>query len=223
MAAYPEALRSKVRVLPHAYDPALYPRPGGGRRNGQILIRYLGAFYGKRTPAPLTSALEQLGTTDPELLRRTRVEVVGRIEQEMLDRAQAALPPGSFEVLPHVDYVRSLELMAESDGLVVVDAPMERSPFLPSKLVDYIGSGRPIAALTPPGPAADVTRRLGGPVAEPSDPEASMRALRELLELAERSETGPFGDPSVREEYSLETTSSEMARILDELIRDTSR
>ncbi len=179
MEAYPQSWREKVRVIPHPYEPALYPlRREPGRENGRLVVRFLGA---------------------------------------------QRLPAGTLEVRPPVDYARSLELMVEADGLVVVDAPAAKSPFLPSKLVDYVGSGRPIAALTPDGPAAELTRRLGGPVADPSDPAACAEALKRLLLLAEAESGRAFGSAAVRSEYSAETVGAETARVVEELIRDAGR
>jgi glycosyltransferase involved in cell wall biosynthesis len=225
LAAYPDSWRSKVHVIPHAFEPRLYPERRDPRRgDGRLLLRFLGAFYGRRTPGPLVAALDRLATTDPDLLGRVRVEIVGRVEPGMLEAAGAQrLPTGTLEVRPHVDYARSLELMVEADGLLVVDAPAEKSAFLPSKLVDYVGSGRPIAALTPDGPAAELTRRLGGPVADPSDPKAGAEALRQLLLLADRANSSPFGSAAVRKEYSAESGGAKMAQIVEELIREAGR
>ena len=39
--------------------------------------------------------------------------------------------------------------MKNSDLLIIIDADLTESPFLPSKAVDYAGSGTPILAITP--------------------------------------------------------------------------
>jgi glycosyltransferase involved in cell wall biosynthesis len=105
-----------------------------------------------------------------------RVELVGSREHPV------AVPDGLPVTLRDpVDYTESLALMRASDALLVVDAPAERSVFLPSKLVDYLGAGRPIVALTPPGAAADLVDRAGGWVADPADPVAGADALAAAL------------------------------------------
>jgi glycosyltransferase involved in cell wall biosynthesis len=215
LTGHPDEWRSKARVLPHAYEPSLYPPADPASADGRVLLRYLGAFYGPRSPRPLAAALARL---DSELLSRLRVEIVGRVEDGMMDAPEiVALPDGVLTVRPPVDYVASLGLMREADGLLVVDAPAESSPFLPSKLVDYVGAGRPIAALTPPGAAADLVARLGGPVADPSDADAGAAALRRLVEHAGAAGAEPFGDPAVRAEYEAERVRAQMADVVREV------
>jgi glycosyltransferase involved in cell wall biosynthesis len=223
MTPYPDRWREKARVLPHAYDTALFPPEVDRPPRERLVFRYMGAFYGRRSPRPLVRALSHLASAEPELVRRLSVQIVGRVESGLLRPSETAvLPPGTLDVLPPVDYVRSLELMADADGLLVVDAPATTSPFLPSKLVDYVGAGRPIGALTPPGPAATLTRRLGGPVADPEDVHACAEALQSLAALAEGASTSaPFGPPEVRREYAVATVGAQMADVVRELVSPT--
>ena len=102
-------------------------------------------------------------------------------------------------------------MMESADLLLIVDAPGEISVFLPSKLVDYIGAGRPICALTPPGAAARVTREAGGWVADPADAEAGATALLAALEYAATG--GEIRNPG-RDLYSVRTTGGSLAAIL---------
>ena len=39
-------------------------------------------------------------------------------------------------------------MISNADYLLVIDAPLESSPFFPSKLADYIGAQKPIIGLT---------------------------------------------------------------------------
>ena len=61
------------------------------------------------------------------------------------------LPKGLIETVAIISYKDSLNEMARSDLLLILDAPFNSSVFFPSKLVDYIGSGKPIFAITPSG------------------------------------------------------------------------
>lgn len=216
LGAYPRKWRDKARVLPHAYEPRLYPpAPPHGETDGRILLRYVGAFYGPRSPRPLAAGLARL---ESAVLRRLRIEIVGRVEDGMLETPEVRqLPEGVLTVRPPVDYIASLGMMREADGLLVVDAPADSSPFLPSKLVDYVGAGRPVAALTPEGAAAALVRRLGGPVADPADAAACAQALTDLVARIDSGGPGAFGCPHVRREYEADAVRAQMAAVIRDL------
>jgi hypothetical protein len=87
-------------------------------------------------------------------------------------------------IRPVVPYRRSLQLMTDYDALLLVDAPLIRareSVFLPSKLVDYLGSGTPIIALTPlRGSSARVVTTTGGLVCDVADDAEIERLFRPM-------------------------------------------
>ncbi len=220
MGNHPAAFAAKAGVLPHAYDPDLFP-PGAGKGEGsdrRLVIRHVGAFYRQRTPDAFLEALLLLARQRPRVIERVRVEFVGRMHSRLdLDAVRAALPPGSLTIRSRVDYAVSLRLMRQADLLLLIDAPFARNVFLPSKLIDYLGAGRPILALTPPGATAGFVGRLGGVVVDPSSPARIAAALEEALALARRQPAVPFGDPAVRQEYRAEEVAARFDRLLAEL------
>lgn len=171
----------KMHVLPHSFEPSLYPdrEPAS---EGQIVARYLGNFYGRRTPFPLLRAVKRMQQADPNLHHRLRIEFIGAMpgwlaHHPLIRRAPAEI----VRFLPPVDYQTSLKRMVDSNLLLVIDAPAQASPFLPSKLIDYLGAARPILGITPPGPCADLLELVGDPVADPSDPQAIANALAGII------------------------------------------
>lgn len=221
---YADELRARARVLPQCFDPELYPANESEDLDGEFVVRYIGNFYGTRSPEPLCRALASVQAARPGALSRVRFEIVGGSDPQLVARSGCEnLPEGLLVFRPTVSYSESLRLMAESDGLLVIDAPAEVSVFLPSKLIDYVGAARPILGLTPPGAACDLIERLGGPTAHPSDVEAMGRAVESFLEtLRMRREAGArdaWGAPEVRREYE----ASHVARSFDRMLRETVR
>ncbi len=211
------AYRGKAVEFPHAFEPTLYPSEQS-RHDGPLMLRSLGAFYGARSPEPLFHALAILRERQPALFDRIRVELIGPIAAEFhASRALRDLPQEVVRLLPPVDYKTSLALMRSSDLLLNIDAPFAQSVFLPSKLVDYIGAGRPIFGISPPGTAARVIRDLGGWVTSPGDPQAIAAALASALNFAETNRNSPWGDPTIRQSYA----ASAIAEQFDCLIRNT--
>ncbi len=107
---------------------------------------------------------------------------------------------------------------------MVIDAPVpanQKSVFLPSKLVEYVGADRPIIGLTPPGSAAYLISRLGGWVADPGSADDVTEGLRQFLRfVSERRDDGAagWGREEVRREFLAETVAAKFQEVLAELI-----
>ena len=221
MAKYPPEWRAKARVLPHSFEPSHYP-PAREPEGEAVVVRYTGEFYGKRTPKPLVQALRSILDTNPRLLANVRFELIGQTSAE----ARAAsgmdsLPEGLVVTKPAVNYRESLALAAAADGLLIIDAPAQRSVFLPSKLIDYIGAGRPILGLTPAGAAADLINQLGGRVADPTDAAAMRRETEAFLSSlsADRKRPRlPWGAPEIRKRYEAPAVAQMFEGMLRELL-----
>lgn len=144
-----------IDYINHSFDENLYPniKPN----NKKFTFRYIGSFYGSRTPKPLFEALKLLSSKD---LEKFEIELIGGGK-----KAEIMLSPYNFKnvkVLPSVSYLKSLELMKTSDCLLVIDAPSkEKSIFFPSKLADYIGAKRPIFGISPKGTTNRILKELG--------------------------------------------------------------
>lgn len=224
MQKYDSALRSKVRIVPHAYEPELFQSaPTNG--DGRMIIRYLGDLYQSRTPKPLFKALEILAVSDPELLQKFRFEIVGDVHELNLEQmGMSRLPDGLVVFRPRVNYSESLSMMTSASGLMVIDAPVPKnseSVFLPSKLIEYVGADRPIIGLTPPGTAAYLISRLGGWVADPGSAEQVADVVRQFLSFVwdkrHDIETS-WGRSEVREEFEAKAVARRFHEVVMELV-----
>jgi glycosyltransferase involved in cell wall biosynthesis len=216
---HPPGVSAKARVVPHAFEPESF-RGSAARDDSAIVVRYLGDFYGRRTPAPLFAALRELLAVEPATLEGVRFELVGSQGDGQLEHAGlGSLPEGLIVVRQPVKYLESLRLMTSANGLLVVDAPAEVSVFLPSKLIDYVGAGRPVLGITPPGTASSLIRRLGGWVADPSDTKAIAGALKSFIAFlrANANEASVWGDADTRHNFEAQGVCEKFAEILHEV------
>jgi glycosyltransferase involved in cell wall biosynthesis len=216
MRAYPPAWRERVGILPHAFDPAMYAGDSS-LADGRIVVRSLGNFYEPRTPEPLLRAVAALEHARPDVAARLSVELIGNFPRSFANSPELrSLEPGRARLVPAVAYAESLRLMRAASVLVVIDAAFEQSVFLPSKLIDYVGAGRPILGITPSGTSARVIQRLGGRVAHPADTDGICTALAELID----DTSGMPGDvvwgaPDVRAEYDARSVVARFDTFID--------
>lgn len=218
MRKYPSAWTDKCKVLPHAYDPELYF--GSMRAGNGINVRYLGNFYPPRSPEPLIKGLRLLHERNPAALKDVCIELIGNISGRIrLQPLLEGLPNGLVMFGPPVEYLESLKLMAESNLLLVIDAPFNSSVFLPSKLVDYVGAGKPVFAITPPGAAAELVSRYGGVVANPDDPEQIAERFGEVIAQLRMGKCEAMVNHDVQGEYSSEHVVAEFDKLLSKHLR----
>jgi glycosyltransferase involved in cell wall biosynthesis len=222
MSKYPPSWRTKARVLPHSFDPALYPAPPADTRGP--VVRYLGNFYGHRSPVPLFRALRSILSDEPTLLEGVRIELIGQMPERMREHATLrALPTGLVQLVDTVPYSQSLQLMAGADLLLVIDGPDDLSVFLPSKLVEYLGSGTPVFGIVPPGTSARLLARVGAAVADPRNPSQVAAGLRTTLRLVHRRQSAGqrqlWGDDVVRAEFHVDKVRRDLVTIVKQVVQ----
>jgi hypothetical protein len=184
MKKYPEAWRDKVAVVPHGFETAGRATAERTRREtGPMRLVYTGRFYdGLRTPVSLLQALARIHAKDP-LAGVLDVSFVGPHVTGFAGEA-ARLGLDSFvHFRGRVQPSEATATAGAADALLVIDAPTDGpSPFLPSKLVDYLPLRKPILGITPPaGAAAELLGRLGCPTAPPDDVDAIENAVTCLV------------------------------------------
>jgi hypothetical protein len=219
---YDSSLRSRSSVLSHAFDADAYTRDAEKEKSGPIILRYIGNFYGHRSPRPLIAALAYILRDAPHILADVRVELVGGIPSRMLRSSEwKALPDGLLVACGSVSYAESLRLMKTADILLTIDAPARESVFFPSKLADYIGAGRRLVGIVPPGAAARVIGECGGRSVSPTAPVADVAdLLRDEIAAARLQRKSGAANPSLGQSAARYDIAN-VAPVFDALCRST--
>ncbi len=184
MKKYPRDWIAKSRVIPHAFDPELQRLVASARKpDDRLHLIYTGDLYAGRSAGGFLKALNVLAQARP-LAQELEVQFIGRIAQEERRMAESLHLQGIVGFGDQLPYVESLKKMAQCDVLLLIDAPSALpSPFLPSKLVDYLAFRKPILGLTDSGGAsADLLMKLGFSIASPNDVSAIASALVAVLD-----------------------------------------
>lgn len=205
---YPQ-LAQRMNVLEHSFDAGLFPLKTNTDQKDKVTFSYIGTFYGTRTPVPLLQALEGLS---PEILSKIQIRFVG-VGFSILKYfwRYKGLFLSKVQIIKQVSYLESLRFMQESDVLLLIDGEVRggKSVFYPSKLVDYIGSGKPVLGITPEGTSDRIIRKIGGLVFRRNDIEGIKQALIKIIDQPDN--LFKTGD---RNEFSTNRVLSTLERVL---------
>ena len=173
----------KFAVVPNGYDPADFAVPPAARDVADFVIVHSGAFRAA-PPGSVRTGLRgwidrsafaplpyDLSTHTPQTLfeamarlpdgpgRRVRARLVGRLDPRWLDLARSLGVGERVEALGYLPHREAASHVLAADLLylpTVTRTDGEPATNVPAKTYEYLGSGRPIAALAGPGDVRDL-------------------------------------------------------------------
>lgn len=208
--------RSDIDCITNGFDPKDFAASAEPPGDGMVRVSYTGVWRPGYGPDLLYRAVKRLKDMAAPGLERLRVDMAG-------------FPPGpaaEFGVQDHVfehgqvTHSTALRLMTQADLLYLpLPTGFYAQAALPGKLFEYIGSGRPILAVSPPG--SEVARVIGdvggGRQILPDDVESLAAVLGDLC--GGRSLTGFTAQrPERLAAYTRAATAAQMARLLDRAV-----
>jgi glycosyltransferase involved in cell wall biosynthesis len=176
----------RYQTIPNGFDANRFPWPPKralaretlGLAQDAFVVSFIGTVGTGMGLGTALEALELLAPAHPDL----RLLVVGQgASREALERTAAAkgLPVSFRDYLPE-DQVH-LAYAASDLSLACLEDRKEHRGRIPAKTFEILGSGLPMLALIPEGPAWDIVRAAGGGVRiQPGDAPALAKAMEDL-------------------------------------------
>lgn len=178
-------------------------------RSGQVLLRAFIEFLAEIPDARQFSRLVFVGQIDDASKQHIAENAVG----ELVDCT------GS------VSYERSLDHIAGSSALVLIEKPYEEGVFLPSKLCDYFAASKPVLALSPvKGVVSDLAANYRGfIVAHPEDKETIRKSLVLLFKSWRNNRLNDFTpDPRLADLVDSDVLTEKLIRAMESVCRQPS-
>ncbi len=173
MKKYPREWAGKSAVIHHSFAPTDYPLSSKqittNKDKNKFIFSYVGVFYKERNPEIIFQALQRIIQKDGHLASKINFQIVGcdgGYTDFPIDAVKTLIEKYKLEnivsLIPRVDYHESLRYMQLADCLILIDVRYKQSYCLPSKLIDYAGSGSAILGIANQNsPVADFLRKLG--------------------------------------------------------------
>lgn len=125
----------------------------------KINIVHAGTLLGPRNPKYLLQAIIELNKENPNELEQVAFHFFGKVNKDLETVVNEAIISNVHFHVDRFSYKKSLEIIAQAQGLLVIEAISSFSPFLPGKIADIAYAEKPIISLSPK--ISEVRRILG--------------------------------------------------------------
>ena len=183
---YPQMGNRGVVILPGVAKPSVSAEY---QRGDKMIISHFGSLSDTRSMQPFVEALHLMLQRKPEIRGRLQVHIFGG---SIDHAASAAITKYKLEdlIVAHGRLERSantglsgreqvLQRMYQADCLLLIHGTIsDCREYIPSKLYEYLWTGRPVMALTYQNPQLDqMVRERGGYVAQGDQIEAVLNVI----------------------------------------------
>ncbi|MGA1841292.1 MAG: hypothetical protein ACMUIU_11765 [bacterium] len=220
MKKYPDSFFNKTGIIPHSFISEWYDLSNGDvfhKRDEKKRLIHTGHFYGPRTPMPLLKTLKRLKEKIKKAHEKMEFCLFGNIDSKYQNIISEDGLADIVKIYNTVPYIKSLNLIKNADYLLLLDAPLtitQESIFLPSKLIEYIGSYNKVIGITPErGASANVLRDTGNLVCDIQDEDYIYEVFKALFD----------GDLVIKprrekiEKYNYKTISRDLSGIIEQI------
>jgi glycosyltransferase involved in cell wall biosynthesis len=157
----------KSSTIPHV---AMRQSVKGQReRNDVFTICHAGHISTHRNPEIFLRGLSSF-LKEKDLKDAFKMAIVGLCDVEIQRMAERLGLKENIHVAGSLSYRDTLNMLGQSDVLLVIEAPSPEGIHLPAKFVDYVQTSRPILAVSPKvSTLADILSQHGGGIATDCD------------------------------------------------------
>lgn len=224
---HPDIPPGKFTSIPNGFDGQEWQGIGAGKAarsaETQFVISYAGTLYNRRSPVPVFRALKSLvdaGVVAPGWIR---IDLFGRCDQagnrHVRELAEECGLVHQVRITGPLSRPEALRRMARSNLLLLLAEGLTLQ--VPGKTYEYMRAGRPILALAPEGPVAELLRVTGGAwVVDPSDELQIEAAIREAYTAWEDGRPLPGPDPNAVSQFDRRVLAARFADLFDRTTRD---
>ena len=188
--------RKNAYVVHHSYDSSLYPETVDRASDGRVKLTFTGHSDVIRTLEPFVRALQRTKLIDESALEKLDVRFIGHVNHKVRALIYNYDLYNCISIVPNAGYFETLEAMRESDWLIHVDADFGfladegGSVYFAGKIADYLGTNKPVLAITGThSPAYGIINSAGGLCFEASDVAGMAEALVNIANGTQPCET----------------------------------
>lgn len=184
---YPFA-KGKIDTITNGFDSEDFKDLEEKEDRQKFVITYTGSLYGLRTGKHFLKGFKKLIEENPQLQPNIQLIFSGLQSKQTLFLIEKFGLRKVVKLVGYLSHKETLRLMKNSDVLLLIMSSDEvhdartGTITIPGKLFEYLGAKKPILAIVPPGPAADIiTSTKTGIIVPPQDTDAIVQTIIKLF------------------------------------------
>ena len=187
-------------------------------RNDKFVVTHTGLLAADGNPEKLWRALANIAETDPEFKEALTINLIGRVDKEVLKSIERANLTHNTLLPGYLDHAATNEAQRSADVLVL---PLRNDPdyaiILPGKLFEYLASRRPILGIgqTEGAMAQVLDETKSGITAAFDDIDTMQEFLQDAWKQFKAGGIPPTGGDI--DKYSRQSTARQLAALLDKI------
>ena len=171
----------KMHIIPNGFDPADFPQ--SVTEDARFTFCHSGSITAFSEPTPVLRAMQMIKQEHPHVFSRLRVVYIGLDTTGKFPQQVAEM--GLADKIIHYGYQshhHALQQVMSSQALILVALGKTEDHFIPGKTFEYLGSGKPIVAITNVRDTVHLLQKSGAAhVCHPEDIGALATAMLDLV------------------------------------------
>jgi len=210
-----------VVIIPHGFDPQdfenVQPEP---KFNDKMIVTYSGIFMEYNTPKYFLYAFKKLVTERPDLASKIQLNFIGYLGKENKALVTKLNLEEFVKELGYMNHKEAVKKIISSDVLwLMVGKKRNIDAILPGKLLEYMGSQKPIIGCVPDGVAKMTLEEYGASfITEPYDVGEIKNTLIKVYELYKKNEL-PKPDENILQKYRRDVLTGQLTKQLQTIVK----
>lgn len=205
-------------VIPHGFDK--YEDPVKVSAREKLKLVYTGVFYDAQTPEHFLRGISGFLAENPAMRPKISAIFAGLVPNGFTDLIRTLKLEDVVQYVGYLQHIHVVELQQKADVLwMTIGSKSGASGISTGKLYEYMGTGKPILALVPPGTARRTLLRYGAAyIVEPESKAGVIQALNQITSDWDK-EAFPSPDGSFLSMFSRNRLVETLARVLDSVVK----
>lgn len=213
----------KIKVVPNGFDEEDFrlhgtPATNGLLKPGYLQFTHLGTIY-SNCSGKFFEALKELAYECPGLNERIRINVIGYPDKVVERYADDQVLRPLLNMHGFIGHRQSIEVMCASHCLLLFWANRDFAQLaIAGKTYEYLRSGRPVLAITYPGPMKTLIEKgNAGWVIHPDDKHGIKEALVRIITAGSSLPAMHAANGGFAAQFRYDRLAASMARIFDSI------